>query len=60
MIPAGPPALSQTPAWVDCRLVDTVESDDHAVIVVEVTDAGLREESPEVLTPKELGLNYGG
>ena len=44
----------------DLKLVDTVETGDHAVVVVEVTDVGLREEAPDVLTLKELSLNYGG
>ena len=58
--PSGAPVLSQAPAWADCKLVDTVETGDHAVVVVEVTGVGVREDAPDVLTLKELGLNYGG
>ena len=58
--PSGAPVLTQAPAWAELQLVETVENGDHAVVVAEVTDVGLREESPEVLTLKELGLNYGG
>lgn len=58
--PGGAPVLREAPAWVECALVDSVETGDHAVVVVEVTDAGLRAEQPEVLTLTELGLNYGG
>ena len=58
--PGGAPVLTHAPAWSECALVDTVETGDHAVVVVEVTNVGLREESPEVLTLKEFGLNYGG
>jgi flavin reductase (DIM6/NTAB) family NADH-FMN oxidoreductase RutF len=57
--PSGAPILTDAPAWADVKLVDTVETGDHAV-VVEVTDVGLRGDDPEVLTLKELGLNYGG
>ena len=58
--PSGAPILTDAPGWADLKLVDTVETGDHAVVVVEVTDVGLREDAPEVLTLKELGLNYGG
>ncbi len=56
----GAPVLTQAPAWADLKLVGTVETGDHAVVVAEVTDVGLRQESPGVLTRKELGLNCGG
>ena len=52
--------LKDAPAWAELQLRETVELGDHHVVVAEVVDAGLREESPEVLTLKELGLNYGG
>ncbi len=58
--PSGAPILTDAPAWADVKLVDTVETGDHAVVVVEVTDVGLRGDDPEVLTLKELGLNYAG
>lgn len=58
--PSGAAILTDAPAWVDLRFVEAVETGDHAVVVAEVTDVGLRQESPEVLTLKELGLNYGG
>jgi flavin reductase (DIM6/NTAB) family NADH-FMN oxidoreductase RutF len=58
--PSGAPVLTDAPAWADLSLVEIVEKGDHAVVVAEVTDVGLRQESPEVLTLKELGLNYGG
>ncbi len=58
--PSGAPILNDAPAWVDLKLVDTVENGDHAVVVAEVTDVSLNAEDPEVLTLKQLGLNYGG
>jgi hypothetical protein len=36
-----------------------IERGDHAVIVAEVTEAGVRRESP-VLTLAECGVFYGG
>ena len=56
----GTPVLTEAPAWLEVKLVDTIETGDHAVVVAEVIDAGLREQKPQVLTLKELGLNYGG
>jgi flavin reductase (DIM6/NTAB) family NADH-FMN oxidoreductase RutF len=58
--PGGAIVLTQAPAWAEVKLVETVETGDHAVVVVEVTDVGKREEQPQVLTLKELNLNYGG
>ena len=58
--PSGAAILVDAPAWADLKLVDIVEGGDHAVVVVEVTDVGLRADGPEALTLKELGLNYGG
>jgi len=57
---SGVPVLAAAPAWADLQLVEVVEKGDHAVVIAEVTDVGLREEDPDVLTLKELGLNYGG
>ncbi|HJM89807.1 MAG TPA: flavin reductase family protein [Dehalococcoidia bacterium] len=56
----GAIVLTDAPAWAELSLRETVEIGDHAVVVVEVTDVGLRAEDPEALTLKELGLNYGG
>ncbi len=58
--PGGAIVLSDAPAWAELALRDTVEIGDHAVVVAEVIDVGLRSEDPTILTLKELGLNYGG
>ena len=57
---SGVPLLKDAPAWATLRVTDIVERGDHAVVVVEVTDVGLRAEAPQALTLKELNLNYGG
>ncbi len=56
----GAIVLNDAPAWAELQLRETVEIGDHHVVVAEVIDVALREESPEILTLKELGLNYGG
>ena len=40
----GAPILTNTPAYVECRLVGTVEKGDHSVFVGEVVDAGVSKE----------------
>lgn len=37
----GSPVLDSAPAFVECRLVDTVERGDHSIFVGEVVDAGV-------------------
>ena len=55
----GAPILADAPAWVEGQVTDIVERGDHAVIVAEVTEAGVRRQSP-VLTLAECGVFYGG
>jgi len=63
----GSPILRAVPAFVECRVADVVERGDHAVVVGEVVEAGVRRE-PEgrpdeaVLWLKDLGpkIFYGG
>ena len=63
----GAPILASTLAYVECRLVETVEKGDHSVFVAEVVGAGVSK-APEgrpddaTLWLKELGdkVFYGG
>jgi flavin reductase (DIM6/NTAB) family NADH-FMN oxidoreductase RutF len=63
----GAPILSNAPAYVECRLVATVEQGDHSIFVGEVVEAGVAK-PPEgraddaTLWLKELGekVFYGG
>ena len=63
----GAPVLENTPAFVECRLVTTVEEGDHSIFVGEVVDEGVTQE-PEgradeaTLLLKDLGEKtfYGG
>lgn len=58
--PGGAIVLNEAHGWAELRLVDTVETGDHAVVVAEVTDVAQLVEEPDVLTLRELNLNYGG
>jgi flavin reductase (DIM6/NTAB) family NADH-FMN oxidoreductase RutF len=63
----GSPILSNAPAFVECRVVATVEKGDHSVFVGEVVEAGISK-PPEgraddaTLWLKDLGdkVFYGG
>ena len=63
----GAPVLDNTPAFIECRLVTTVEEGDHSIFLGEVVDAGVNQE-PEgraddaTLLLKDLGEKtyYGG
>lgn len=63
----GSPILAAAPAFVECKLVDTVERGDHSIFVGEVVDAGVSaaiEGRPDdaTLWLKDLGEKtfYGG
>ena len=63
----GAPLLQSTPAFFECRLIDTVERGDHSLFVGEVVDAGVTSASqgrPDdaTLWLKDLGEKtfYGG
>jgi flavin reductase (DIM6/NTAB) family NADH-FMN oxidoreductase RutF len=63
----GVPILDSTPAYVECKLVQTVEIGDHSIFVGEVVDAGVskqpeRRPDDATLWLKDLGDNvfYGG
>jgi len=63
----GAPILTSTPAFVECRLVASVEKGDHSIFVGEVVEAGVGQ-TPEgraddaTLWLKDLGdkMFYGG
>ena len=63
----GAPILANAPAYVECRVVATVEKGDHSIFVGEVVEAGVAK-PPEgraddaTLWLKELGdkIFYGG
>lgn len=63
----GSPILESAPAYIECKLVETVEKGDHAIFVGEVVNAGipspLEGRADDVtLTLKDLGekVFYGG
>lgn len=55
----GAPIMKDAPAWFECNVKSIVEEGDHAIVIAEVIEAGVREET-KVLTLEECGVNYGG
>jgi flavin reductase (DIM6/NTAB) family NADH-FMN oxidoreductase RutF len=63
----GAPILEHAPAYIECRLVESVERGDHSIFVGEVVEAGVAtvpagRADDATLWPKDLGDNvfYGG
>jgi len=63
----GAPILESVPAFVECKLIETVEKGDHHIFIGEVVDAGLNQAiegraDDATLTLKDLGekVFYGG
>ncbi|HIE82378.1 MAG TPA: flavin reductase, partial [Dehalococcoidia bacterium] len=56
----GAIVLDDVPAWAELTVVEINATGDHAVVIAEVIDVGLNSDNPDILTLKELGLNYGG
>jgi flavin reductase (DIM6/NTAB) family NADH-FMN oxidoreductase RutF len=63
----GSPLLVNTPAFLECEVVEVVKKGDHSIFIGEVVDAGVQEQPdgrPDDVTLwlKELGPNifYGG
>lgn len=63
----GSPVLESAPAFVECKLLETVEKGDHSVFIGEVVDAGVSKEpqgraDEATLWLKDLGekIFYGG
>jgi flavin reductase (DIM6/NTAB) family NADH-FMN oxidoreductase RutF len=64
---SGAPILETTPAFVECKLIETIERGDHSIMVGEVLDAGVAQipagrPDDATLWLKELGDKtfYGG
>jgi flavin reductase (DIM6/NTAB) family NADH-FMN oxidoreductase RutF len=55
----GAPIISAAAAWVEGRVVGEVAIGDHATVVGEVTNAGVKQETA-LLTLGEVGVKYGG
>ena len=58
----GAPVLAVAPAFLDCRVTQSVPcGDGHTLVIGEVVDCGFqRDEDTEVLRMEDTRMNYGG
>ena len=54
------PVLAEALGWVECRVVATLPSGDHTLVLGEVVEAGVEHEGKRPLTLQESGLKYSG
>ena len=55
----GCPLLKETPAFLECRVVEVIQKGDHLVVIGEVLEAGVRKEMAP-LALSETPWKYGG
>lgn len=55
----GVPILEDVPAYLECKIRQIVTGGDHDVVIVEILESELREET-ETLVMKDTGWHYGG
>ncbi len=57
---SGVPVLADSLGWVECRVVATLPSGDHTLVLGEVVAAGVERENAVPLTLQEAGFKYSG
>lgn len=55
---SGAPVLVEALGWLECRVVATLPSGDHALVLGEVIEAGAEHEGVGPLTAASAGLTY--
>lgn len=56
---SGAPVLAEAVGWIECRLVATMPSGDHTLVLGEIVAAGV-EQGGDPLTLQEAGFKYSG
>lgn len=56
----GAPLLTECPAWLEAKVVQSVRHGDHTVFVAEVVEAGVRQADAKPLVMWDTGWFYGG
>jgi len=54
------PILAEALGWLECRLVATLPSGDHTLVLGEVVEAGVEHGEAPALTLQETGFQYAG
>lgn len=55
----GAPILDEVPAYVECRVLQTMDAGDHTLFLAEIIEAGVQNDL-EALDLAETGWHYGG
>ncbi|NQV48871.1 MAG: flavin reductase family protein [Candidatus Marinimicrobia bacterium] len=56
----GGAIIENSPAWLAAKVKTIVEEGDHHIIISEVVDSGINNESAEAMCLSETGWHYGG
>ncbi|MGC8878637.1 MAG: flavin reductase family protein [Anaerolineae bacterium] len=59
-IQTGAPIFTDAPAWLECRVLETLGRGDHTVVIAEIVDAGVRDEGAIPLALRDTPWQYGG
>ncbi|OLC07444.1 MAG: hypothetical protein AUH34_01310 [Gemmatimonadetes bacterium 13_1_40CM_70_12] len=57
---SGAPILAEALGWIECRVVATLPSGDHTLVLGEVVEAGVEHDGGQPLTLQEAGFKYAG
>ena len=55
---SGAPILADTLGWVECRVVATLPSGDHTLVLGQVLEAGVEHDGAQPLTVQDAGFKY--
>ncbi len=56
---SGAPILDDVPAYLECRVVQTLDAGDHTLLLADIADAGVQSDLA-ALSLAETGWHYGG
>ena len=57
---SGTPVLADALGWIEVRVVATLPSGDHTLVLGEIVEAGVEHEGAQALTLQETGFKYSG
>jgi flavin reductase (DIM6/NTAB) family NADH-FMN oxidoreductase RutF len=55
----GAPILDQVPAYLECRVCETIDAGDHTLFLADIVEVGVQNDLP-ALDLDETGWHYGG
>ncbi|MEE9466125.1 MAG: flavin reductase family protein, partial [Candidatus Neomarinimicrobiota bacterium] len=54
----GAPILTAVPAWLEARVLETVDRGDHTILVTEIVDAGIADPEIQPLALRDTPWKY--